>query len=218
MCRDQAVVSESVKAATRLRRRYNQIWRTMPQYRRHSPELKLLRHLDMAKWRRDMLPRILSVGCGAGQGFRYLMKHGYDAHGCDVADGLADWYSDCPERFTVASADALPYKDAEFNVALSVDVLEHLPRQMVAGALREISRVARNVLILGVCCVPSQLVEGLHLTVKSPGWWLRMFERLGMVTLVNGNSVNLAVVIEKEPPRVIAPPKQIIIPGRSAGA
>jgi SAM-dependent methyltransferase len=201
-----------------LRACYNAVWENVIAYRRFSPELKLLRHLDIANWKPTLLPKALSLGCGIGQGFRHMMQAGFDAYGCDIADSLAKWYDDCPERFQAASAASLPYSAEEFNISVCVDVLEHLPEAMVAEGLRELLRVTKNVFILGVCCVPSQLVKDLHLTVMPPSWWLRKFEQLGTIKLINGNSINLAVVVEKEAPSVVTPSRRIYVPGERSGS
>jgi methyltransferase family protein len=52
-----------------------------------------------------------------------------------------------PER-CCGSADQLPFRDGVFDLVLSTEMLEHLPHEIYANVLREISRVAaRNILI-----------------------------------------------------------------------
>jgi SAM-dependent methyltransferase len=74
--------------------------------------------------------RILDLGCGEGRTVRALRSAGYDASGCEtvlrdtpaaaemVAAGYVDPIPMAPYR--------LPYDDAEFDLILSSEVLEHV--------------------------------------------------------------------------------------------
>ncbi|HET9496421.1 MAG TPA: class I SAM-dependent methyltransferase [Chloroflexia bacterium] len=88
---------------------------------------------------------VLEVGCGAGATTRALYRARPDLvfHACDLsrtairtARALGGGI-----RYVVASADALPYRDASFDAVVLFDVLEHVPD--AEGTLGEISRVLR---------------------------------------------------------------------------
>jgi len=86
-------------------------------------------------------PSVLDIGCGAGSTLAELGKRGR-GYGMDVSETALRY---CQQRgiITVCMADAatLPYKDAQFNFVISVDVLEHV--QDDVGAIQEMYRVAK---------------------------------------------------------------------------
>jgi hypothetical protein len=49
-----------------------------------------------------------------------------------------------------ASADALPFEDRSFDLVFSSEMLEHLPGPVLAGAARELERVASRYLLVAV--------------------------------------------------------------------
>jgi hypothetical protein len=48
-----------------------------------------------------------------------------------------------------ASAEALPFADGAFDFALSLDMIEHLPAEIRAESIRELTRVARRGVVVG---------------------------------------------------------------------
>jgi ubiquinone/menaquinone biosynthesis C-methylase UbiE len=85
---------------------------------------------------------VLEVGCGAGRFLRALAaaRPGLALAGCDVSRAtLARLAALAPGIETrLASADAIPARDAEFDAVLLLDVLEHVaePRAMLAEIRR----------------------------------------------------------------------------------
>lgn len=49
-----------------------------------------------------------------------------------------------------ASAGSLPFKDSSFDLVVSLDMLEHIPPEGRADVIRELFRVAKNKIFLGV--------------------------------------------------------------------
>ncbi len=95
--------------------------------RLQSQNIALRRALREVRGRRG---RALEVGCGGGRFIRAIVRHSpsLEGHGGDVSaeaiavarsaqDGVA---------YTVSDLLHLPYADAQFDVALAFDVLEHL--------------------------------------------------------------------------------------------
>ena len=89
--------------------------------------------------------RILDVGCGSGGLARLLAEEGAEVTGIDpnpqaptAARTLAP-----AARFEEASAEALPFEDAAFDVVLVVNALHHVPLDAMDRALAEAARVAR---------------------------------------------------------------------------
>ncbi|PYS90699.1 MAG: methylase [Acidobacteria bacterium] len=76
--------------------------------------------------RNEERPRILDVGCGTGANLEMLARFG-DAEGVDVSDeALAFCRARGLTRVQAGAAEALPYKDATFDLVTALDVVEHL--------------------------------------------------------------------------------------------
>ncbi len=110
--------------------------------------------------------RVLEAGCGEGDIADRLHARWGDVTGLDLPDaGLrAEWARRAGPQFCHGDAERLPFADAEFDVVLAVEVLEHL-RDPDAG-LRELARVARRHLVLSVPREPvfrlGNLAAGRH--------------------------------------------------------
>jgi ubiquinone/menaquinone biosynthesis C-methylase UbiE len=87
--------------------------------------------------------RILDLGCGAGQLARALARHGARVTGIDPAEEAIETARRvAPEaRFEVASAERLPFPDRQFDGAVFLNSLHHVPRAVMGGALNEAGRV-----------------------------------------------------------------------------
>ncbi|MCI2244997.1 methyltransferase domain-containing protein [Xanthomonas sp. PPL568] len=53
------------------------------------------------------------------------------------------------QDFIVADATALPFQSGEYGAVVSLDVLEHIPRELRAAAVSEMGRVAGDVVVIG---------------------------------------------------------------------
>lgn len=113
--------------------------------------------------------KIVEFGCGNGILCEYLTKMNYDVTGVDIADSDI-MYDRSKYEFIKMNLCETPYdfSDRQFDYAVSFDFMEHLPSDRVKSVLQEMCRVSNGV-IMKVACSPEPL---LHLTVKTPGWWL----------------------------------------------
>jgi SAM-dependent methyltransferase len=87
-------------------------------------------------------PRVLDVGCGAGQTYAQWVSARTSYVGVDVAPKAVELAAEAGlEAHLVDDASALPFEDDSFDLAICIEVLEHLfaPHE----AAREIRRVLR---------------------------------------------------------------------------
>jgi 2-polyprenyl-3-methyl-5-hydroxy-6-metoxy-1,4-benzoquinol methylase len=89
--------------------------------------------------------RVLDVGCGLGTLSAAAAARGADVTGVDLAEGmLAEARRRHPSiEFVLGDAEALPFADGAFDVALGAFVVNHLPHPERAAA--ELARVAARV-------------------------------------------------------------------------
>ena len=92
-------------------------------------------------------PKILDVGSGPA-GLAYFLKQ--PVVGVDVDFALQDLaVHPSPIVPVRASATMLPFHDRSFDGVVSMDTIEHLPKEYRALAIKEMLRVARRVLVIG---------------------------------------------------------------------
>jgi ubiquinone/menaquinone biosynthesis C-methylase UbiE len=102
-----------------------------------------LRYLPIIKNIRDNYPsgtRVLDVGSGEF-GLATYIKKGFDITATDIDFGKQRQKG---LRIVKASAESLPFSSEEFEVVVSVDMLEHLPGKIRKKAINEMVRVAKS--------------------------------------------------------------------------
>ncbi len=88
--------------------------------------------------------RVLDVGCGLGDNLRYVMREDAEFYGLEYSERTArEANRQLSGRATVSvgSATHMPYPSEFFDVALCIEVLEHIERDDLAIA--EIARVLK---------------------------------------------------------------------------
>lgn len=91
--------------------------------------------------------RIVDVGCGDGRLAHRLAAAGFDVVGVDQSPTALARVQVPRYR---CSADALPFADNTFDVAICAEVIEHLPEPLFSNTLKELRRVARDSVIITV--------------------------------------------------------------------
>lgn len=116
----------------------------------------------------------LDAGCGEGFVAAMLRRRlpelrltGFDV---DSAAVRAAAQRDPLGRFMTANLEALPFTDNEFDVVGCFEVLEHLPGSGPDAALRELSRVAKNAVVLSV---PQEPYFSLANAARGKNWDVR---------------------------------------------
>jgi hypothetical protein len=173
-------VIEHFQASRRLRaeenitfsekRKYKEQWQSG--YRPSQCALFLPEHIHNMALPEDSL---LEIGCGDGSTIRGLCDKGRRCSGVDIT--LAGIKGD-KTGFLEAPAWRMPFKDSQFDLTFSTDVLEHLPFNFVEASIKEICRVTRRKTFHVIASFPDQRngVE-LHLTIRPVEWWLDMFSK-----------------------------------------
>lgn len=91
---------------------------------------------------------IIELGCGAARLARQLLDRHPDAHvtGLEVDERQHAKNLAAPRerlRFVAAGAEAIPFPDASFDLALMLKSLHHVPLASMSQALGEVARVLR---------------------------------------------------------------------------
>lgn len=122
-------------------------------YERHWQANRLERSAELDEKIRileELIPSdvhtILDVGCGNGLITNALLER-YAVTGVDRS---ATALSHVQAPTICASADQIPVPDHAFDMVLSSELLEHLPAPILAGAAREMSRIAKRHLLIAV--------------------------------------------------------------------
>lgn len=88
---------------------------------------------------------IIDLGCGDGRITNRLSPYKMIV-GTDLSRSALQHVKTCK---VIASADALPFKEASFDLVITTEVLEHLPTENYCRATVEIQRVAQKYILLG---------------------------------------------------------------------
>ncbi|HEY3497288.1 MAG TPA: class I SAM-dependent methyltransferase [Polyangiaceae bacterium] len=84
---------------------------------------------------------VLEVGCGTGLILSRVTEHAARAVGVDLSPGMLALARERGLEVSEASATALPFSDASFDLVYSFKVLAHVPE--IERALSEMARVCR---------------------------------------------------------------------------
>jgi ubiquinone/menaquinone biosynthesis C-methylase UbiE len=91
--------------------------------------------------------KVLDIGCGKGfilYDFTQAVP-GVEVRGIDIsAYAIEHAKEEVKDRLSVANAAKLPFKDKEFDLAISINTLHNLYLPDLDAALREMERVAKN--------------------------------------------------------------------------
>lgn len=113
---------------------------------------------------------VLEVGKGAG-----IVASRLSSLGCKVTVVDVD---PLLKPDILASVEKIPVPDAAYDVVLAAEVLEHLPMECIPGALRELKRVGRHVVVAlphaGTALIARLRIPGAGdytLFLKIPFFW-----------------------------------------------
>jgi len=133
----------------------------------------------------------LDVGCGNGLTLNQLRKKGYNVvgmditlagldlpHGINTFDQMIEEYQNNRALFTECSIWDTPFKDKEFDITYSTDVLEHIPEEKLEDTIKELFRITKIAMIHIIATFPDKR-QGFdfHLSVKPIEEWQKLFDK-----------------------------------------
>ena len=126
----------------------------------------------------------LDVGCGSGNilknaiADKNIKLYGMDVVNQSVENAINNGI-DCIKN---SAANRYPYDNCSFNLVTATDMLEHLHKNDVNPALKEIFRVLKsNHYALLAPATKPDLTGYFHLTVESKEWWVKQCEKIGFL-------------------------------------
>jgi hypothetical protein len=120
---------------------------------------------------------VLDIGCGTGVWLNQFSKHGInDIYGIDGVDiGSRDYLSD-GDRFRCLNLSKEWELGRKFDLALCLEVAEHLPADSASLLVKTICSHA-NLVIFSAAC-PNQHGQG-HVNCQWPKYWQELFNNNG---------------------------------------
>jgi hypothetical protein len=164
---------------------------TGPQSLHYTPAFYSVRHEESVRGAeavlalvRQVLPPIKSavdVGCGVGTWLSVLSETGVDSvHGFDGSWVPCDELVIPRESFTTIDleTEALP-RDERYDLAICLELAEHLPASAAADLVGALTRLSDFVLFSAA--IPMQGGRR-HINEQWPDYWAKLFADLGHVT------------------------------------
>lgn len=124
---------------------------------------------------------VIDVGCGSGGWLRVLAEHGVRNYlGVDQENAASGHLQISPDHFVAADlSEALPFP-GRFDLALCLEVVEHLPLSVGVRLVQLLTQVAPTVLFSAG--IPIQPGTG-HISGRWPRFWASEFAKHGFQTL-----------------------------------
>ena len=119
---------------------------------------------------------LVDIGCGDGELLRLAAQHGVrSAVGVSGSEEEASRLRKTGLNVVQGFTDSLPFADSSASVVVCNSVLVIVPRERIAGSLREIARIARPAARILVGEIPDKLENAdvpRHRSVPAMLWWL----------------------------------------------
>lgn len=126
--------------------------------------------------------RVLDVGCGTGRWSELLAAMGARPIGVDIGLRALRLAATRPgvRHLATAGLASLGFADGVFDLALSVTVLQHIPRSQQRDAIAALARVLKPGGWLVACELVDRDDPATHIFANSRETWRTMFEAAGL--------------------------------------
>ena len=93
----------------------------------------------------DEHPKLLDIGCGAGEYTSTLAAAGFSTIGVDLSDKAISFaQQNFPSNsFKVADVEKLPFEDSYFDIALALGIFEYMSDEEINRSLFQIRRILK---------------------------------------------------------------------------
>ena len=145
----------------------------------------------------------LDVGCGTGNLVKWLRFFGIDAQGVEISNDALN-IADASVKPYLKEGDIikLDYKDEEFDLVLTFDVLEHVERGKIKMAINESIRVSKKYILHKIYTRENLWITWLHardfshVSVFARKHWQKMFNQIESVSLLRSSFFKLPSFFE----------------------
>jgi len=113
---------------------------------------------------------IIDIGCGWNEFCKTMKSAGIsNCIGVDCS---------CPGADIIASAHDIPVQDKSYDLLVSFDCMEHIPKEEVLDSFKEFARICNRMFIKVALTENTTFIDGeiLHTCVESIEWWLKQAE------------------------------------------
>lgn len=123
---------------------------------------------------REINPRtVLDVGCAMGFLVEGLRKRGVEAYGVDISEYAISQVHESIRPYVRVGSAAEPFPQ-RYDLIVTIEVLEHMPKEDAEKAIINFTRHADDVLFSST---PFDYKETTHFNVQVPEYWLEQFAR-----------------------------------------
>ena len=113
---------------------------------------------------------IIDIGCGWNEFCKTMKSAGIsNCIGVDCSCAGAD---------IIASAHDIPVEDKTYDLLVSFDCMEHIPKEEVLDSFKEFARICNRMFIKVALTENTTFIDGemLHTCVQPTDWWLKQAE------------------------------------------
>ncbi len=144
----------------------------------------------------------LDVGCGTGRLVGWLRKFGIDARGVDISKYAIELSDKSVKPYlTIGDASNLPFKDNQFEVVITYDILERIERSKIKKVIEETVRVSNKYILHKIYTYENVWFSLFHrrdysiISFFSQKYWKKLFSSLDKVKIIK-NKIRIPTFIE----------------------